>query len=194
VGKNRRESKASATRREAGFSLIEVSILALLLLVAVGGLSGAVLSSMRLAQVTEESARADEAARALSARLQLEDFNSLFLRYNTSPDDDPGGSGLAPGGAFDVPGLSPRSDDADGRVGRIVFPVVDLGGGLVALRENADEPRLGMRADSGRDLNGNGTTDDDLTAGYTLLPARLILEWSGAGGARSYELDVVWVP
>lgn len=176
-----------------GFSLVEVTILALLLLVAVGGLSGAVLSSLRLSRTTEESALADEAARALAGSLQTETFAELFRRHNENPADDPGGvPGSAPGAAFDVRGLTARTDDADGRVGRIVFPAVDLGGGVQALREDVSDVRLGMA--EGRDLNGNGVPNEDATNNYVLLPARLIVEWTGAGGNRSYELDLVLVP
>ena len=49
--------------------MVEIAIVAVLLLVAVGGLSGAVLSSLRLARTSEESALADEATRALAARM-----------------------------------------------------------------------------------------------------------------------------
>jgi len=190
VGKNLARPFQRSHRE--GFSLVEVTILALLLLVAVGGLSGAVLSSLRLSRTTEESALADEGARALAGRLQTETFADLFRRYNENPADDPGGvPGSAPGAAFDVRGLTPRSDDADGRVGRIVFPVVDLGGGVQALREDVVDVRLGMP--EGRDLNGNGVPNEDATNNYVLLPARLIVEWTGAGGNRSYELDLVLV-
>ena len=174
-----------------GFSLVEVAILAVLLLVAVGGLSGAVLSSLRLARTTEESAVADEAARALAARMQTVAFASLFRLYNSNPGDEVP-PGTAPGAAFDVVGLAPRSEDADGRVGRIVFPTVDLGGGVLALREDVADPRMGM---PGRDLNGDGDFDAlDHANDYVILPARLIVEWTGAGGDRSYELDVVLAP
>ena len=54
------------------------------------------------------------------------------------------------------------------------------------------DARLGMA--NGRDLNGDGDVDDDVTADYVLLPVRLIVEWSGAGGNRSYELDLLLVP
>lgn len=174
---------------QGGFSLVEVTILALLLLVAVGGLSGAVLSSLKLARTTEESALADEAVRAQAAAMQLTAFDLIFRTYNSATADDPGVAGSAPGAAFDVRGLTPREGDADGRVGRIVFPAVDAGGGLEALREDVLEPRLGMEA--GLDLNGDGDALDDVTADYVLLPVRLIVEWTGAGGNRSYELDLL---
>lgn len=193
MGKNNaRPSAVGSTRQRAGFSLVEVAILAVLLVVAVGGLAGAVLSSLRLANSSEESAQADEATRALAARIQTLQFDQLFKLYNGYPKDDPNGEGTGPGAAFDVLGLEPQADDPDGRVGRIVFPAVDVGGGVQALREDVEEPRLGMVP--GRDLNGDGDALDDVTNGYVILPARLIVEWTGAGGDRSYELDLLLVP
>lgn len=177
-----------------GFSLVEVAILAVLLLVAIGGLSGAVLSSLRLSRTTEESTLGDEAARALAAHMQTQNFRQLFWLYNANPLDDPGGKGTGPGAAFDVAGLTPRPGDADGRVGRIVFPTVDLPGGAQALREDVVDPRLGMpfQGMAGRDLNGDDAFDAlDHANDYVILPARVIVEWTGAGGDRSYELDVV---
>lgn len=191
VGKKEsRPGTGPACQDRGGFSLVEVTVLALLLLVAIGGLSGAVLSSLRLARTTEESALADEAARALAARMQTTTFADIFRTYNGATVDDPAGAGTAPGAAFDVRGLTARSDDADGRVGRVVFPSVDAGGGLEALREDVADARLGI-PEEGRDLNGNGTTNDDVTADYRLLPVRLIVEWTGAGGNRVYELDLL---
>jgi len=183
--------RAGAARR-AGFSMVEVMVVAILLLVAVGGLSGAVLSSLRLSRTTEESSIADDAARALAARIQLETFSEIFRRYNGTDVDDVG-LGVVPGNAFDVPGLTAREDDPDGRVGRVVFPSVELPGGLEALSEQAVEPRLGMTEGAPRDLNLDGDVLDLLTFDYVLLPVRLVLEWTGAGGDRTYELDLLLV-
>lgn len=188
-GWNQRRSLRPRNRR-AGFSIVEVAILAVLLLVAVGGLSGAVLSSLRLSHASEESARADQAAHLFAAELQRVPFGEIFARYNNATLDDPV-AGVSPGGAFDVAGLTPRSDDADGRVGRIVFPVAATMAGGEALDENVSDERLGMPA--GMDLNGDGVLGDASTD-YQLLPVRLILEWSGAGGPRSYELDLLLTP
>ena len=193
MGKNHIAGRGSGRHRgRAGFSMVEVTIVALLLLVAVGGLSGAVLSSLRLSRTTEEGSIADDAARALAARMQLETFSEIFRRYNGSVADDVG-LGVVPGAAFDVPGLTPRADDPDGRVGRIVFPIAELPGGVEVVSEQAVEPRLGMPDGSPRDLNLDGDVLDLLTNDYALLPVRLILEWTGAGGQRSYELDLVLV-
>lgn len=163
-------------------------ILTLLLLVAIGGLSGAVLSSLRLGRTSEEQARADGGALALAGQMQAQDFDQLFRLYNESAADDPGGPGTAPGAAFDVSGLTPRADDPDGRVGRIVFPAIEVGG-LPTLREDYQDARMGMSA--GLDLNGDGDAVDDATNDYVVLPARLIVEWTGAGGNRTHELDLL---
>lgn len=164
-----------------------MAILAVLLLVAVGGLSSAVLSSMRLARTSEESARADEAARVLAGEMQTVPFDDVFWMYNASTADD--GGAAVPGAAFDVLGLTPREGDADGRVGRIVFPSVTVGAAEV-LREGLEDARLGMP----RSLNGDPDDDDDLTDDYALLPLRIVVEWTGAGGDRSYELDLLLRP
>lgn len=171
-----------------GFSLVEVAVLAVLLLVAVGGLSGAVLSSLRLSETSEQTARADQAAHLFAAELRSVAFEEVFRRYNATPGDDPGVAGSAPGSSFDVRGLTPRRDDPDGRVGRLIFPTaLDVGGNEV-LDENVVDTRLGMPA--GLDLNGDGVLGD-ASADYTLLPVRIVLEWTGAGGDRSYELALL---
>ena len=81
--------------RREGFSIVEVAILAILLLVAVGGLSGAVLSSLRLSHSSEETARADKAAHLKAAELQRVPLAEIFARYNNSALDDP--AGVSPG-------------------------------------------------------------------------------------------------
>jgi type II secretory pathway pseudopilin PulG len=188
VGKrSNKTERVRARPGQGGFSLVEVTVLALLLLVAVGGLSGAVLSSLKLARTSEESALADEAVRAQAAAMQTMGFNLIFASYNAAP-------AAVPGAAFDVRGLTPQEGDPDGRVGRIVFPVVELPGGVQALREDVVEPRLGMTAPLFMDLNNDGDAVDDVTNDYTLLPVRLIVEWTGAGGNRSYELDLLLSP
>ncbi len=171
-----------------GFSLVEVAVLAVLLLVAVGGLSSAVLSSLRLSESSEETARADQAAHLFAAELREAPFEEVFRRYNGSAADDPGVAGSAPGAAFDVRGLTPRRDDPDGRVGRLVFPVSLDAGGNEVLDESVIDARLGMPA--GLDLDGDGVLGN-ASATYTLLPVRIVLEWTGAGGPRSYELALL---
>jgi prepilin-type N-terminal cleavage/methylation domain-containing protein len=174
--------------QQAGFSLVEVMVVTLLLLVAVGGLAGSVATSMRLSRTTREQALADEALRIQAGRMQSEAFAQVFRRYNGTDSDDPGLAGSAPGAAFEVDGLSPQEGDPDGVVGRIVFPVVEVGG-VETLREDVEERQLGML--EGLDLNGDGDAQDDASNDYVLLPVRLIVEWKGAAGNAVRELDLL---
>jgi hypothetical protein len=179
-------------RSARGFTLVEIALLTVILLVAVGGLSGAVISAIRLSRATEERAIADDGARDMAAQLTLTPFRDIFASYNADPNDDPGVPGSAPGEHFDVRGLAPRRDDPDGRVGRILFPAVDVGGGPAQeLREDFVEPRWGMP----RDLSGDGQPDNlDHAGDYLVLPATVRLDWVGAGGTRSLQVDVLLVP
>jgi hypothetical protein len=172
---------------------VEVAILSIFLLVAVGGLSSAVLSSLRLSRASEETALADEAARTMAGDLAVANFRDVFWMYNASADGPVGG--VAPGANFDVVGLQPRSDDADGRVGRILFPTVPDAAGLERLREDVQDARMGMDGPlgPGRDLNGDGDALDDVTDDYAILPVRLVIEWTGVGGDRSHEFDLLLV-
>jgi hypothetical protein len=79
---------------------------------------------------------------------------------------------------FDVPGLSPREGDPDGRVGEIILPVA----------EGVDGPEL--REDVAlRDLNGDTVLDVvNHAADYVLLPVTVRLEWRGRSGPRQIEL------
>ena len=191
MGKRLQRTRFACVR--GGFSLVEVALLSVFLLIALGGLSSAVISSLKLSRTTEETSIADDAARRMAGELQTVNFSAIFASYNANPNDDPNLPGTAPGAAFDVRGLTPRNGDPDGRVGRLVFPSVDLGAGEV-LREDVVDPRLGMEEGEGRDLNGNGETDDDVTLDYAILPVRIVLEWTGPGGNRSHELDLLLVP
>jgi hypothetical protein len=104
----------------------------------------------------------------------------LFATYNTIAGDDPGGAGTAPGQNFTVPGLEPRDGDADGCVGRILFPTING-----ALREDVVNSFLGMP----RDLDGDVTIDGLSHNGdYILLPVHVRIEWKGVAGDVSFDL------
>ncbi len=173
----------------AGFSMVEIALVTVFLLVAVGGLSSAVISALKLSRTTEETSIADDAARQVASDMQRTAFADVFRTYNTDPDDDLPG---APGAAFDVRGLTPRQEDPDGRVGRVLFPSVPVGG-VEALREDVIDPRWAM--ENGRDLNGDDLIDTlDHAGDYLVLPARVVVEWTGAGGDRLVELDLCLLP
>ena len=192
IQQTRTFSGRSPRRARRGFTLVEIALLTVILLVAVGGLSGAVVSAIQLSRATEETAIADDAARAMAAQFALTPFEELFRTYNTDPGDDPNGPGSAPGQDFVVAGLTPRRDDLDGRVGRILMPAVDIAGGPAqSLQEDFVEPRWGMP----RDLSGDSSVDAvDHKEDYVALPVTVRLEWIGAGGPRSLQVDFLLVP
>jgi prepilin-type N-terminal cleavage/methylation domain-containing protein len=166
-----------------GFTMIELTLVMSVLLVAFLALSQSLVTSMALTRVNRESALATDGLRRVVEALQgEEDFDLVFRLYNSEPGDDPG-PGPAPGHLFHVEGLEAVPDDLDGAVGEIVFPVIETAGGP-ELREDVDMPELGMP----RDLDGDGFVDflphsDD----YRLLPVLVRLRWKGISGERSAE-------
>lgn len=174
----------------AGFTLIEVAVAIVVLLVAVSGLSSAVVSALNLAHSNEETAIASDAARQVAESLQDVNFSDIFATFNSDPADDPGGAGVAPGNNFAVTGLAPLSADADGLAGQIIFPTSGLGGAAVALREDAVDLSLGLP----RDLNADGNVDAANHANdYVLLPVTVRIDWQGSSGVRFLEFDMLLV-
>lgn len=110
--------------------------------VALAGTLGTIMMSSKLSRTDGETVIASQAARTAIEGLQAAEFHDLFRLYNTDPGDDPLGLGTAPGANFGVPGLDPRSEDVDGNVGRILFPV-SLGSPGV-LREDHVDRTFGM--------------------------------------------------
>ena len=173
---------------ESGFSLLEVVVATSLIVVGLAALSGSIVSGSKLSRSKRDSGLAQQAARQFLEELQGETFGEIFARYNSSPDDDPGGAGTAPGPGFAVSGLTPQIGDADGLVGRIEFPTVRAG--LIdELREDVADAALGMP----RDLNGDGHALDH-AADYVLLPTRVVLEWRGGTGNRSLTIETLLTP
>ena len=164
----------------AGFSIVEIMLVLTLLTVGIGMFAGTLGSVMGLGPSLRETARATEAARSVLESMRAQPFDEVWARYNADPADDPGAAGSAPGAAFDVPGLTPVAGDADGRVGRIVFP--EQAG---ALREDFVDARMGTP----RDLDLDGAIDAADHAGdYRVLPVLVRVEWQGRGPARRLEL------
>jgi len=178
--------RPGGTTSRSGFSLIEIAVVMILLVIAIGGLSSAVVSSIRLSRTNEESAIADDAARRMIAELRTVGFLDIFASFNADPGDDPGGAGSAPGPNFVVVGLTPQNDDADGLVGEIRFPTAPLGPG-VALNEDSQDSNLGMP----RDLNGDGDSTDLVQTNYLVLPVSVRIQWTGSAGRSFVELRTV---
>lgn len=176
--------------RRAGFTVVEVAIAMLVLVVAVGGLSGALMSGINLSRANDETEVARERAFQMAEAIQAETFRDIFALFNEDPNDDPGGPNTAPGAGFAVDGLTPRGGDADGMVGRIAFPTVEDGFLGLQLREDVLDPALGMP----RDLDGDGNVDvanheDD----YVVLPVTVLVEWRGVTGDAQVAVNLLLV-
>lgn len=186
VGDQKRSStRAPRPAGRSGFTMIDIAIAVVILVVAVGSLSSAVVASLEVARSNEETSLANAAVRRAAERMRAVTFRDVFRRYNEDPSDDPGVPGSAEGAGFAVRGLTVLPGDPDGMVGSILFPTLDDGTGKMVLREDVEDADLGMP----RDLNGDGTIDSaDHRLDYLILPVRIRLAWSGESGNRTLDL------
>jgi prepilin-type N-terminal cleavage/methylation domain-containing protein len=175
-------------RKRRGFTLAEVAMASAVLTIAAGGLMSSIVASMALNRVNNETSLAQTYARRAIERMQGVEFADIFRTFNGNAGDDPGGAGTAAGANFEAFGLEPLATDADGLPGEITFPTVDVGG-IEQLREDIDDPALGMP----RDLNGDGAPIDALNhaADYTVLPVRVRVQWRGAAGPRTITVETL---
>ena len=166
-------------------SLLEVMLGIVVLVIAVGATMGAVKSFVTLEESNREIAQAHFAARTMIEEMQNVPFSQIFAAYNEDETDDPAGL-VDTGPDFAVPGLDPREGDADGMAGRILFPSSPGGPGV--LREDVEDETF----DLPKDLNADGALDsDDHADDYELLPVRVRIEWRGASGNRSVDLQTL---
>lgn len=173
--------------RRSGFTLLEVLVGGVVLTLGAVGMAGAMLSSLTLQRCESDAALARAAARRVLEELSAADFDEAFALYNQSTQDDAGLSLTARGCHFAVTGLRVRPGDADGSCGRVVFPAV-VAGGVEWLREDVVDAPLGMP----RDLNGDGVVNNqNRAADYQLLPVRVRVEWRGARGDETLDLETI---
>ena len=171
-------------RSSSGFTLLEVSVVCVVMAVALIMLSGTIASTAQVAPQSTERFRAAEAAADVIEQMHGVDVDDVFRLFNANPADDPGGVGSAPGAAFDVEGFSPIAGDPDGRVGRILIPELDG-----RLSEVVENPLLGVP----RDLNADMEIDDlDHAADWVILPVVVRIEWSGANGERNIDVPTMF--
>ena len=144
---------------------------------------GTMRATSALGVSTRETTLAYQAARAKVEELKAQPFEFVLVRHNEDAADDPPGL-ASPGVGFDVPGLDPVAGDADGLVGRLLFP--ENAGG--ELREDANQPEFGLPAD----LDGDDVIGAlDVTGTHILLPVRVRIEWTGQTGDRFMEFSTV---
>jgi type II secretory pathway pseudopilin PulG len=167
-----------------GWTLLEIVISTVILLTLLVGFSYGLVSSTSLGKTTREQATAREAARGRLEEMRGTAFREILVRFDGDPDNDPDpATGPSPGASFDVPGLTARTDDPDGQVGEVVFPLTEDG----ELREDLELDRLGMP----RDLSGDDIDGLDHALDYRLLPVLVRLQWQGTSGNQAFELLTV---
>lgn len=178
-----------AGTRRSGFSMIELLIAMMVMLVAVSMYASTVTSNVRQRIVNHERLVATQAARNMLETLRNQEFTRTWALFNGDPADDPAGEGTAPGQHFDVPGLQAAETDQDGCVGSIVFPALwDGPGSAWELREDVSDAVMGMP----RDLNGDSVLDaKDHADDYLILPVRVEIAWEGRAGRREFVLHTM---
>jgi len=151
------------------------------MVIGVSALASTVVTGSALNQVSSETAEARKAIETTIDAMRSTPFASAFATFNSSPNDDPGGVGTAPGATFAVPGLAPVPGAPGGVAGQIIFPSTGP-----TLREDAVDTALGMP----RDLSLDGVTDsNDHASDYMILPVRVRVRWQGKSGPHTVELQ-----
>lgn len=159
-------------------TLIELMVVLAIMTVALSMFSRTLVSSSRLDPLNRETVIAGEAARSKLEEMRNNRFEDIYALFNDDPADDPDGVGTAPGSEFMVDFLEPVA--GQNFIGKVSFPEVNG-----VLREDAPDEMLGMP----RDINADGLVDaDPRVDDYVILPVRIRIEWSGAGGDRSLEM------
>ena len=174
-----------AASRNRGLSLLElISAMAVAMVSSLAYLHS-LAQSIRLSDVNRETAEGVQVLRDVIEGLKQDDFSTLFAAYNDATADDPPD---APGPHFDVDGLTPQPGDADGRVGRISFPVAREVRRIVTPGTLTEDPDTASPL-MPRDLDLNGSADDaDVSGSYLLLPVEVELRWRGRSGDQRLSL------
>lgn len=172
----------------AGYTLIEILIVMVVMMVAVTMYSSSVGAIARQREISRESAVAAAASQVALERMRDCEFRDLWPLYNADPDDDPGGAGTAPGSRFAIPGLDALPDSPDGLQGEVILPAIQRRVGelpIWELREDFEDTGLGMP----RDLTGDEVVDSfDHAEDYRVLPVMVRVQWQGPTGPRRFQV------
>lgn len=214
-----KEMGVLSTRRcQAGFTLLELMVAVVVIVVAFFGL----LLSLHYGSVLNETSRQlrtahESAQRALEA-VRAYEFAFIYRSFNVDTNDDPNGPGTAElglsplnevwertggnpsvtarddriGNNFVVAGLEPRATDPDRVVGVILFPEAVDAGNTVLSEQGQATPPFDMFGPP-RDLNENGSVNDlNVSDDYKRLPVTVLVQWQGSfGDEREVRMDTV---
>jgi len=153
--------------------MMEVALAMTVLMVALLAMSSSTLRTHNLRRQNRERAVAQNAIRMMSE--QVHSFADQVLRTSPESWSQDVVAALTPGGAigdtFAIPSLDPAWEQET--VGTIEV-VVD---------ETASDEDLGLEIGMPRDLDGDGTADDeDVTANARILPIIVRARWTGISG------------
>jgi prepilin-type N-terminal cleavage/methylation domain-containing protein len=179
---------AQPRRAVRGLTMVELSVVLVVLLVAVSIYSNTLAATARQRVMQRESALAAEAARTQIERMLNTPFRERYALFNSDAADDPAGAGSAPGARFAVAGLPSVPGSPGGMAGTVRFPELNVGSSIAPvweLREDVVDAALSMP----RDLDSNFRLDAlDHADDYTRLPVEVTVEWQGRIGRQRYRL------
>lgn len=173
-------------RKDAGFTLLEVTAaMALLGVSALGALSVTV-SSMTLEATNRDSAVALAATQQVVEQMQSVPFDEIFARFNANPADDPDGNGTALGADFSLTTwedaerkqVAPMKIQSMEQMTSPIEITVEFPMNGNQLDESPDDPIWGGRA---WDLDGDGDTSG-FSGTYEVLPVRVVATWVTPSG------------
>ena len=165
-----KEGKGRSSRK-AGFTVLEMALATVTLMVGIMSISAATLSMHQLSRQNREKAMAHNAVHAIAERI-----NSASAIAATTPGTwtqtvlGAYGPGGAVGDTFDVLGLTAPLDQP--QVGTIEF-ITD---------ETLTDEELGVTIGMPRDLNGDGDAlDSNVSADARMLPVIITARWRNKG-------------
>ena len=153
-----------------GFTLIEITMAMIILVIALMSLSGSTMRSHTLRRQNRERAMAHNAVRSVSERIHSFATRQTELSPTTWASDVT--AALANGGvigtSFLVPGLG---QNAQGTI-------------RVVTDETLTDANLEVAVGMPRDLDGNGmVTDTDVSNTARILPVVVTISWDGISGS-----------
>lgn len=172
-------------RRSGGFTLLEVMIAVMILVLSIVGLLSVITYTTTKNEINRENLLAMRAAEGKIEEMRQYAVSEIFARYSQTAFNAalyPTGTvaPLPPNNVYPGPDFSATiaADPTYSRLqnvkGLITFPQNGI-----FLAENQTDPDP-----IARDLNANGVVDDP-TLNYVVLPATITLSWNGIKGART---------